>query len=163
VTGPLTPVRKHRSRRAWTACLGFAAALLIGCGSEGGPHLAAVDAGKLRAELGAAEAASARGDRAATLDALGRFKVRLERLQASNRLAPDDARALRIGVSQALAAAERQLEPAAPPAATATAAAPPAPSPTAVPTEPPKTPKKPTPRPHPKHHDKHEKGKKGSE
>jgi hypothetical protein len=146
----------------WTGSIAYLACgcgLMIGCGSSGGPRLGAPDAAKLRTELAAAEAASGRGDRAMTLDLLGRFKGRIDRLAAAGQLAPNDARALKAGLSQALAAAERQLKPPAPAAARVAAT-----QPTTVPAPPP-APKRahPAPAHHPKHPGKPDKGKKGSD
>jgi hypothetical protein len=129
---------------------------MVGCGSAGQPRLDASNATKLRAELASAASASAAADRATTLAALDRFKARVDRLAATDGLAPGDARALRTGASQALAAAARQLQPPAQPApALVTSAA-----------EPP-TPPKPAhpahlePGPDHKRHDKPGTGKKG--
>lgn len=136
-----------------------ACGLMLGCGSGSGLRLDASDAAKLRTELTAAEAASRRGDRTTTLELLDRFEARIDRLGAAGQLAPDDARALKAGVSQALAAAERQLKPPAPAAAPVAAT-----QPTTVPAPPP-APKRehPAPAHHPKHPGKPDKGKKGSD
>jgi hypothetical protein len=149
--------RRHWSWIAQAAGLGCAAALIVGCGSAAQPRLSPSDATRLRAELASAGSASTRGDRATTLDALDRFRARVDRLAAIDRVAPGDARALRAGVSQALAAAARQLPAPAPaaPAVVTTASEPPAPP----------TPEHhvhPKPGPDHKHHDKPDKGKKGS-
>lgn len=131
---------------------------MIGCGSAGQPRLDAADATKLRAELASAASASAAGDRATTLAALDRFRARVDRLAATDRLASGDARALRTGASQALAAAARQL-PAPAPATPVVIT--PAPEPTPPPA--PAHPAHPKPGPdHNKHHDKPDKGKKGA-
>jgi hypothetical protein len=156
----VTGLRLSCTRLTWPtriAGLGCAAALLVGCGSSGQPRLDASNATKLRAELASAASASARGDRATTVDALARFKARVDRLAASDGLASDDARALRTGVSQALAAAARQLQPPAepPPAVVTTVTEPPTPPKPAHPAHP-------KPGPDHKHHDKPDKGKKGA-
>jgi hypothetical protein len=131
---------------------------MVGCGSSGQPRLDAWNATKLRAELAAAGSASARGDRAATLGALGRFRESIDRLAATDDLASGDASALRAGVSQALAAARRQLPPPVPAVVTSVAES-------TTPTPPPPAhrahPAHAKPAPDHKHHDKPDKGKKG--
>jgi hypothetical protein len=131
--------------------------VFVGCGSAARTRLDGSDATKLRAELASAASASARGDRLTTLAALDRFRARVDRLAATDGLAPGDARALRAGVSQALVAAARQLQPPAQPATAVVTS----------PTEPPKPRPKPAHPAHPKprsdheHHDKPDKGRKG--
>jgi hypothetical protein len=152
VTGP----HLNRTRRTWPAQVAFlacSAALIVGCGSAGPSRLDASDATTLRTELASAASSSAAGDRATTLAALDRFRARVDRLAATDRLASGDARALRAGVSQALAAATRQL-PAPAPAASAVVTS-------ATEPPPPAHPAHPKPRPDHKHHDKPDKGKKG--
>jgi outer membrane biosynthesis protein TonB len=153
----------RRSRLRWTCLAGLAglacaAAVIVGCGSGAQPRLDSADATKLRAELASAASASAAGDRATTLAALDRFRARVDRLAATDRLASADARALRTGASLALAAAARQLPAPAPPApAVVTSAAEPPPPPA------PAHPAHPKPAPEHKHHHQPDKGKKGSD
>jgi hypothetical protein len=148
----------RRSGLAAVGCLVCAAcALMVGCGSAGQPRLDASNATKLRAELASAASASAAGDRLTTLAALDRFKARVDRLAATDRLAHGDARALNAGVSQALAAARRQLPPPAPAVVTSAAeSTPPTPTPPAHPAHD----AHPKPGPDHNHHDKPDKGKK---
>ena len=157
MTGP------RRSRRRWAclagvACLVCAAAVMVGCGSAGQHRLDSADATKLRAELASAASASAAGDRATTLAALDRFRARVDRLAATDRLASGDARALRAGAAQALAAATRQLPAPTPPAPAVVTSAP---EPTPPPA--PAHPAHPKPAPEHKHHDQPDKRKKGSD
>jgi hypothetical protein len=111
--------------------LALAAAALAGCGSDQ-KRLHTAEASSLRAELLAAKTAAARGSRAGALAELARFEARTEQLAAAGRLASDDARALRVGVQQALAAVRRELPAAVVPSARTTPS-PPVPAPAAKP------------------------------
>lgn len=147
------------TRLAGLACLVCAAAVIVGCGSAGQPRLDGADATKLRAALASAASASAAGDRATTLADLDRFRARVDRLAATDRLGSGDAQALKVGASQALAAAARQL-PAPAPATPVVVTTAPEPTPPPAPAHP----AHPKPEPdHNKHHDQPDKGKKGSD
>jgi len=156
----VTGLSLSRTRRTWpaqvVAFVACAASLMVGCGSAGQPRLDTANATKLRAALASAASASAAGDRASALAALDRFRARVDRLAATDRLAPGDARALRAGASQALAAAARQLPAPAPATPVVVATAP-------EPTPAPAHPEHPKPGPEHKHHDQPDKGKKGSD
>ena len=136
---------------------------MAGCGSADRPRLDSADATQLHAELATAGAAAQRGDRAGTLNALREVKTRIGQLSAAELLAPDDARALKAGLSRAFAAAERQLARSAPtPIRTPTATKTPSPPVSALPATPSATPAEhPTPRHHPKDHHGHKKDAKG--
>jgi outer membrane biosynthesis protein TonB len=157
----VTGTRRRRLR--WTCLAGVAglvcaAAVIVGCGSAAQPRLDSADAAKLRAELASAASSSAAGDRATTLAALDRFRARVDRLAATDRLASGDARALRTGASQALAVATRQL-PAPGPTEVVVATTATEPTPPPAPAHPPH----PKPAPEHKHHDQPDKVKKGSD
>jgi len=106
----------------------LAAVGTCGCGSSSPRRLDAADATSLQALLAAAKWRADNGQSAGAVEALGSFQARLGDLAAAGKLAADDARALRIGASQALASATSALDEARAQQAAAEAA-PPAPAP----------------------------------
>jgi hypothetical protein len=128
-------VRLRQISRTATVLLVLAGALAAvgagGCGSSSPRRLDAADARSLQALLAAARWRAEHGQSAGAVEALGSFQARLRELGAAGELAADDARALRIGASHALATATVALDEAraqaeAEPAPPAPAPAPPA-------------------------------------
>jgi len=106
--------RLHQRSRAATILVVLAGALAAvgscGCGSSSPRRLDAADATSLQALLAAAKWRADHGQSAGAVEALGSFQARLRNLAAAGKLAADDARALRIGATQALATATFALE-----------------------------------------------------
>jgi len=105
----------------------LAAVGACGCGSSSPRRLDAADATSLQALLATAKWRADNGQSAGAVEALGSLQARLRDLAAAGKLAADDARALRIGVSRALATATSALDEAR--AQAAARPAPPAPAP----------------------------------
>jgi outer membrane murein-binding lipoprotein Lpp len=99
-----------RGLPAWLLCLLLTGGMLSGCSSAAQVRLGSADASRLSAQLAGASAAAGRGDRAGTLSELRGFQARIGHLAVAGSIAPADARALKLGAAQALAAAERQLK-----------------------------------------------------
>jgi len=121
----------HQRGRAATVLVMLASALAAvgscGCGSSSPRRLDAADAKSLQSLLAAAKWRAAHGQSAGAVEVLGSFQARLRELAAAGKLAADDARALRIGSSRALATATSALDEAR--AQAAARPAPPAPAP----------------------------------
>jgi hypothetical protein len=125
----------HQRGRAATVLVVLASTLAalgsFGCGSSSPRRLDAADATSLQSLLAAAKWRAEHGQSAGAVEALGSFQARLRDLAAAGKLAADDARALRIGASRALATATSALDEARAQAATQPATPAPAPAPPA--------------------------------
>jgi hypothetical protein len=94
-------------------CTAFASALFA-CGAQAPSALDPSDALALQHAIAAVRTSAGHDDEAAALAGLDGLRARIDRLAAAGKLPRGEAARLRTGVAQALAAAERELQPPAP-------------------------------------------------